>query len=233
MMLIEELPWTEVEKLFKKGVAIVPIGATEQHGPHLPLGADTFYAHEYAKRVGEKLKIAVCPVVPYSVSGYNFPYPTITIEPETLINYLKDICRSLKFFGVKKVFFFVGHGGENVPIVDTAEYVIARDLEIQLKSIYPWTFLPKEEYESMNEDWHAGRTETAEMLYFKENLVKKSNIKKSNVPKPMEFSQSYRFQKRDKRQGVLGDPSKATKELGKKNFEFAVGEIVKKLKTLI
>lgn len=232
-MLIDELPWTDVEKLFKKGVAIVPIGATEQHGPHLPLGVDTFYAHEYAKRVGEKLKIPVCPSVPYSISGYNFPYPTITIEPETMINYLKDICRSLKFFGVTKVFFFVGHGGENASVMDTAEYIIARDLDIQLKSIYPWTFLPKKEYESMDQDWHAGRIETAEMLCLKENLVQKSKIQKSDVPKPMEFSQSYRLQKKDSRQGVFGDPSQATKEQGEQNIGFAVAGIVKKLKPLI
>lgn len=232
-MFIEELTWPEVEKLFKKGVAIIPIGATEQHGPHLPMGSDSFYAEEYAKRVGKKLNIPVCPTVSCSVSGLNFPYPTLTIEPETLTSYLKDICKSLKFFGVKKIIFIVGHGGENASAIDTAEYIIARDVDIKIRSIYPWQFLPEKEYKSMDKDWHAGRIETSDMLYLKEDLVRKSKIKRSDVPRPMKFTTDYRKMKKDKRQGVLGDASKASKELGKKNFETAVKKMTQEIQKLL
>ena len=57
-MLIKEKTWEEAEELFKKGIAIIPIGSIEQHGPHLPLGSDSYYAFEIARRIGEYFNIA-------------------------------------------------------------------------------------------------------------------------------------------------------------------------------
>ncbi len=228
-MKIDKLTHPEVDELFKKKIAIIPIGATEQHGPHLPMGTDTFYADYIAEKVGEKLNIAVLPPVCYSVSGYNFPYPTITIEPETLNLYLKDICNSLKFFNIDKVIFLVGHGGENCSAVENASYCIARDININIKVIYPWQYLPKEEYEKMNSDWHAGFLETSDMLFIKPELVKEDKIKKSSIPPIMEFIGNYKLSKRDERNGVFGNPVGANKNIGEKNMQ----EIVKKLVDLI
>lgn len=217
-MEIQNLTWPEVEELFKKEIAILPIGATEQHGPHLPLGTDSFYADFIAKEVGKKLSIAVLPVVPYSVSGFNFPYPTMTIEPETLISYLKDVCKSLKFFGVNKVVFIVGHGGENCSAIDVAAYIISRDFDMKIMVLFPWTFLTEKDKEKMNKDWHAGEMETSDMLYINEKLVRKDEIKKSSVPEPMKWIVSYKNMKKDERLGVLGDPTNASKEKGEKEL---------------
>lgn len=224
-MRIDNLPWPEVKELFKAGTAIIPIGATEQHGPHLPLGADTLYAEYISERVGKNLKIPVLPPLCYSVSGFNFPYPTITLEPETLALVLKDICGSLKFFGVGKIFFFVGHGGENCSAVETAAYCIARDLDLKIRVVYPWTFLPDEMREKMKEDWHAGFLETSDMLFVREDLVKKDKLKESTVPEPMKFIVDYKKTESNGRMGVLGNPVGAKASIGAKNM----GEIITKL----
>jgi len=232
-MLIKEKTWEEAEELFKKGIAIILIGSIEQHGPHLPLGSDSYYAFEIAKRIGEYFNIAVLPIVEYSVTGYNMAYPSITIEPETLTEYLKDICKSLKFHGVNKVIFIAGHGGENVPAIRTASYIIARDLGIKILVIFPWQFLPKAEAKKLEKDWHAGYLETSDMLYLKPELVKKNKIKKSSVPKPMNWISPYYECKRDWRKGVLGNPIKASAKVGRKNFEAIVKNLINYLKPLI
>ena len=67
---IEQLARPEVEDIFKKNpVVILPVGATEQHGPHLPYGTDTFYAEYVAKRVADRLNAAILPTMPY---GYSY-----------------------------------------------------------------------------------------------------------------------------------------------------------------
>ncbi|MFP4403958.1 MAG: creatininase family protein [Nanoarchaeota archaeon] len=232
-MRIDEMTSPEVKKLFSKGIALIPIGATEQHGPHLPMGTDTFYAEYITNKIGKELKLPVLPSVSFSVSGYNFPYPTITIEPETITKYLNDICKSLKFHDVDKIFFIVGHGGENCAALETAAYIIARDNDVKIKIFYPWQFLPKELYKKMDDDWHAGFIETSEMLYLKPKLVKKKHIRKSSVPDYMKFIIDYKKTKEDQRQGVFGDPSNANSNIGKNNFKIIIESMIKEIKKLI
>lgn len=231
-MRIDRQTWPETYEIFKKKAAIIPIGATEQHGPHLPLGTDIFYAEYIAEKVGEALHIAVLPPLSYSISGYNFPYPTVTLEPETLTGVLRDICRSLKFFGIESIFLIVGHGGENCSAVETAAYCIARDIDVQIKVMYPWTFLPEEMRKKMDEDWHSGFLETSDMLFIKPELVKKEKIKKSSIPKPLDFIGDYKKTKRDSREGVFGNPLGATATIGEKNMGIVVEKIVKIIRAL-
>jgi len=100
IFVIPDMTWTEIDEAMKKErpVALLPVGATEAHGPHLPVSTDTVIAVEMAKRGAAKLKehgvpSLVLPPVTFTVAEYGAEFPgTISISPETSVALLRDIC---------------------------------------------------------------------------------------------------------------------------------------------
>lgn len=97
---IPDMTWTEIDEAMKKErpVALLPVGATEAHGPHLPVSTDTVIAVEMAKRGAAKLKehgvpSLVLPPVTFTVAEYGADFAgTISISPETSVALLRDVC---------------------------------------------------------------------------------------------------------------------------------------------
>lgn len=122
-ILLAEMTWPEVrERLSKTDIALVPIGSTEQHGPHLPLQTDTFIAYEIAKRaaemVKEDVKAVVAPPIPFGVSSEWMSKPgTITLSPDTCAAIVKDVCMSLLHHGFRKIVIVNGHASNHAFIV--------------------------------------------------------------------------------------------------------------------
>ena len=119
-VLLENMTWKEVQERMKEtDIAIVPVGSTEQHGPHLPVNNDTFTAFQIAKRAAEMayddVKTVVVPAVPYGLTDWSFP-GTITLSRETLVSLYKEIAKSLIQRGFKKIVFVNGHGGNIIPL---------------------------------------------------------------------------------------------------------------------
>jgi creatinine amidohydrolase len=100
-IVMPEMTWTEVDAVLKdRPVAILPVGATEAHGPHLPVSTDTVIAQEMAQRGAAKLKehgisCLILPPVTFSVADFGAEFAgTITVTPETSMALLKDVCAS-------------------------------------------------------------------------------------------------------------------------------------------
>src|SRR5688500_15102879 len=100
-IVMSEMTWTEVDEALKdRPVAILPIGATEAHGPHLPLSADTVIAIEMAKRTAAKLKehgvsALILPPVTFTVSEFAASFAgTVGVQPETATALIRDVCVS-------------------------------------------------------------------------------------------------------------------------------------------
>jgi creatinine amidohydrolase len=99
---IPDMTWTEIDEAMKKErpVALLPVGATEAHGPHLPVSTDSVIAVEMAKRGAAKLKehgvtALVLPAVAFTVADYGADFAgTISISPDTSVALLRDICAS-------------------------------------------------------------------------------------------------------------------------------------------
>jgi creatinine amidohydrolase len=97
-----EMTWTEVDEAVKefRPVALVPVGAVEAHGPHLPLSADTIIATEMARRGAKKLKAhgvhsMILPAVGFTVAEFGASFAgTISISPETAAALVRDVCVS-------------------------------------------------------------------------------------------------------------------------------------------
>lgn len=116
--LLEQMTWPEAQEALKRTtVAVIPIGSTEQHGPHMPLGTDFMVADSLARRLGERANVIVTPTLPIGYAKYHTEFPgTLSVSEETLTQALIEICDDLIKYGVTHILFVNGHGG-NMPSI--------------------------------------------------------------------------------------------------------------------
>ncbi|MFD1600372.1 creatininase family protein [Halobellus rarus] len=177
-----ELTWPEVEGALEDGIdtVILPLGATEQHGPHLPLETDTRIATAIAKRVAHRLGDAlVSPAVPVGPSEEHTGFPgTVSISPDTLTSLLRDHVSSFEAQGFERVVILPGHGG-CFPVIDAAYPELTRTTEIDVVAVtglQRFMNLLQEGLAAAGIDVdepvvHAGASETAMLLAIEPSLV--------------------------------------------------------------
>jgi len=209
----------------KKQIAIIPVGSIEQHGAHLPVSTDSDIVTEVAKKISEKYGYLLLPTLNYGVSFEHTPFFNLSIRESTLRTVLTDLCTSLLTNNIKTVFIINGHHGNLKPI---------KSLDVKLKKIsknklkvFPlsyWHFMERE-FD------HAGFVETSLMLAIskniKMNLAKKgldtNGMTKQEIIKLGKLA-NQSFPKATKN-GIWGDPRKATKKDG----QVILAEIIKNL----
>lgn len=185
-------------------VAILPVGALEQHGPHLPLGTDHLLAEAMAGLGAAQAKTAECyllPVLPIGVSEEHHDWPgTVWLGTEEMIAALMSVARGVANAGIQKLLIINGHGG-NVPALQTA----VRRARIQhglFASTLGWMALgigdhPKE---SRIDDIHGGFMETSVMLHLFPDLVNMDHAR-DFVSLNRQMTEDYRHLR------MLGTPS--------------------------
>lgn len=112
-------------------LAVLPVGSTEQHGPHLPVGTDTFAVEAVARRaalaVAEQIPIVVAPTLPFGSSQHHLPFGgTMSLGTETYYRVIRELVASLIGSGFRRVLVLNGHGG-NQELVELA----VRDLALK------------------------------------------------------------------------------------------------------
>lgn len=135
-----EMSWREVEETITRGAAVlVPMGSTEEHGPHSPTG-DYLITDEIAERVAQTTGNVMIPTIPFSYSEYFRHYPgTITLQGETLRWLLHDTVMCLLDQGFKHVILLNGHKG-NEPILQLLIRQIRREREVLIPVVSPLGF---------------------------------------------------------------------------------------------
>lgn len=249
----EKLTWPEINDAIEMGkVCVVPCGAVEQHGPHLPLDVDLVCPTGVARGAGEQIpdKMLVLPIVAYGYTGHVMDFPgTINNDFEHFMHHVLDITKSLAYHGFKKIILLNGHGS-NMPNLDLVarRTCLETDAEClrtawwQLLTVDP-EFLPSwRESKFPGGCSHAGELETSLYLYLDGDNVRKDKIKsgeisfnKENSPfmyvdlfghgpsNVTSWTSSY------SETGVLGEAELATEEKGRRAYE----EAVKQLATFI
>jgi len=169
----ETLGWPDIDALDKEHtIVMIPIGATEQHGRHLPLGTDSidaqYLADQIAEDVGASFPLLVFPLLPVGLSIEHMHFPgSVTLQPDTLYHVALDICESLVRHGFKRIVFLNGHGG-NSAILTAVSYKVRADhgVGVFLLDISVLLSLPNKPVIVQTEgfDGHAGELETALML---------------------------------------------------------------------
>lgn len=119
---LHELTWLQINQYLKTDdIVLLPVGATEQHGPHTPLMVDTGWAVAIADRVGREAKVLVAPPLHYGWSTHHLAYPgAITLRPETLTAVIVDIAQSLMVHGFRKFVLVNGNRIANLPPMEIA-----------------------------------------------------------------------------------------------------------------
>ena len=235
---LEDLTGPQIgERIVSSSILLLPIGATEQHGPHLPLSVDTVIAHEVAgavvDRCGEDLDVWLLPTLSISKSNEHAWSPgTLWLTPETLLAVLRDIGRSVAATGCERLVILNGHGG-NTTHLGTA----LRELRLTfgLKTFLMHPFLPPayggaSTEEELGMGIHGGRDETSVFMHLRPDQVDLS-LADRKVPEGLAANDHVRFggsvafgwlSNDFDPDGYIGDPTGATAELGAELFDNAV-----------
>jgi creatinine amidohydrolase/Fe(II)-dependent formamide hydrolase-like protein len=234
-----ELTWPEAAKRLENiDVALLPVGAIEQHGPHLPLDTDTFDADYLARKVAEacsRPRPLVLPLIPYGVSYHHDDFAgTISVSNDTLSHLVYEVGLSAARNGIRKLLIINGHGG-NAPALNYAAQMINRDARIFVAVDTGETSdIDIEEIAETPNDVHAGVIETSTTMAIRPHLVK-MELARKNVP---EFSSRYlnfsskrgvswhAYTKKISADGVMGDPTKASIEKGEKMWHMMIAHLV-------
>jgi len=217
----------------KKQIAVIPVGSIEQHGPHLPISTDSDIVTEIAKRLSEKKNYLLLPTLAYGVSFEHAPFFNISIKEATLHTIISDLCKSLLANNIKAVFIINGHHGNLKPLknIDEKFRKLSKN-KLGVFSLSYWHFMQRE-FD------HAGFAETSLMLAISKN-IKMKLAKKGLVTDGMKQQQiknlgrlaAKSFPKVTKN-GVWGDPRKATKRDGLMILDEIMKNLEKKCQTCL
>jgi creatinine amidohydrolase len=238
----EDLTGPEVaERVTSSSILLLPIGAVEQHGPHLPMSVDSVIANETATAVvaecGEELDVWQLPTLSVSKSNEHAWSPgTLYLTPETMLAVLRDIGRAVASTGAERLVLLNAHGG-NTTHLGTA----LRELRLQfgLKTFLMHPSLPPayggvSTEEELGMGIHGGRNETSVFWHLRPDQVDLS-VAERRVPERLaenthvKFggSVSFGWLSNDFHpDGYIGDPTGASPELGRQLFEHAVAGLV-------
>jgi creatinine amidohydrolase len=148
--------------------AILPIGATEYHGPHLPYGTDTIGAEALAEAIARELGgMLVLPALDYGVSFHHISWPwTLSLRPETLAMMIRDVIESAMQHGIRKFAILTAHDGDPPP-AESAARGLYQDHGIEIAMIGGWQGAARRALAGrwdIDED-HAGQSEMSLVLY--------------------------------------------------------------------
>jgi creatinine amidohydrolase len=236
--LLQEMTWPEAKERMTDAVVILPIGSTEQHGHHLPVGTDAMIGYEILKRALEPMSddynVVVLPPISIGLSQEHLDFPgTISImKAASLISEVEDILESAINHGARKILIWNSHGGNTASLMaaareirrETGAFVVLTSwFELGLQRLPHGTL----ESESLI---HSDEGETSVMLHLFPDLVK---MEKAQKELPEKLTRLPFFRKFDKpyiawltkdisSSGVIGDPTKASKEKGEKFAQAAI-----------
>lgn len=218
----------DLRELAPSSLVVVPLGATEQHGPHLPVGTDFFtidhLAIEAARKAVDQIPILVAPTLPFGSSDHHLAFGgTFSLSSEVYYRVICDLLYSLVLDGFKRIFLLNGHGG-NHELIQVAARDVARNHPVEIAAASYWmlcwdALLALGAHKGCRLPGHAGKFETSVMLALRESLVSgelpgreyvfDTDVKGAYGPYRRERYGSWK-----EIDGYSDSPSKASAELG-------------------
>jgi creatinine amidohydrolase len=180
-MRLADATWTDVRDA-DVDVAFVPVGSTEQHGPHAPLGTDTLDAvavaeagaAAYEAATGPSAEVAVAPPVPVGVAEEHRAFDgTMWVSPDTFRAYVREAAESLPHHGIDRVVFVNGHGGNVEALAEVARRFSRADAHDGYAVAFTWFEAVGEHADDMG---HAGPLETALLRATNPDLVREERV---------------------------------------------------------
>ncbi len=241
----EDLTGPEILDLIRpSSTLLLPIGAVEQHGPHLPLAVDHVIAHETATAVvdavGDALDVWQLPTLSISKSNEHAWSPgTLWYSAETMMSILRDLGRGIASTGAERLVLLNGHGG-NTTLLNTALRELR--LEFDLKTFLMHPSLPPayggtSTADELGMGIHGGLEETSLFMHLRPDLVDLSKAERK-VPEALADNEFVKFggsvmfgwlSNDFDEAGYIGDPTGANADLGKQLFETSIDVLGRQL----
>lgn len=172
-----ELDRHSLSELVTEALVLIPVGATEQHGPHLATGTDWLIAESVLEQAAESAapraarNLVIAPTVAYGASDHHLPFGgTLSLSAETMFSLLVDLVRSAAASGVRRLAFVNGHGG-NSGTLHAASAAASARYDVIVGHIDYWRMLPPTD----GVPGHAGEFETSMLLALRPDLVVAGN----------------------------------------------------------
>lgn len=224
----------------KSPIVIIPVGSTEQHGPHLPVQVDTILVTEIARRSAELVAAAepvhVLPTLWVSLAEHHMAFPgTLTLDFATFQQVLRCLVRSLKRQGFGRVLILNGHGGNSLPLAVIVNE-LAHEFGLRVAAATYWMAAAAsfaDILEAQPNVRHACEAETAMMLALQPELVDMDAARALECPADGFGEdggmQQYRAFAEWTPTGVIGVPALANAEKGERLLNAAATAIAARL----
>lgn len=241
---LSEMTWPEVQEALKTAVlAVIPIGAHEQHGPHMTENCDDVLAEEMARRLVTNLHpyAVMTPTIPFGISIHHIHFPgTITLRPETLTRVLYDVIWSLKQHGLENFLIVNAHGG-NQSLLSVASTEIS--VELGVKVYYAKTTASAKQAIAKHVQskvfGHSCEREVSEALYMAPHIIRQDRLSEAEFNdgkwrqlRPGNPIQGFYFYDEMTRNGCIGNATQASLEAGREIVEEALDNLTRAAREL-
>ncbi|MBP1922051.1 creatinine amidohydrolase [Halorubrum alkaliphilum] len=236
-MYLADHTWPDLrDRLTEESTAIVPLGSTEQHGPHLPLATDHLIAEALATAAAEETGIPRTPTVDIGVSPHHRQFPgTLWVDPPAFRDYVESFTRNLTYHGIDRVVYVNAHGG-NVSHLREVGRRLHED-----GTAYAIEWMWDESIPELVDDLfehngpHAGPKETAMITHIARELVDTEQFENARDGGLVDLADSdavvhgartYYDAIDNSANGAFGDPTDVTPEKGERLFDAATDQLV-------
>ncbi|RIK43203.1 MAG: creatininase [Chloroflexi bacterium] len=213
-------------------LVLIPFGAVEVYGPHLPLGADGIATTALARGIAEQVPALISPLIPVGYSKMLQSFPgTLSVKPASLVAYARDVAESFILWGCKRILWVNGHAG-NVPFINELSAELEERHGVRCAQIDWWRFIQPLVKDLETAEFlphgHASEFGTSVMLHLVPQYVKMERAVKTANQSPDQWpdflrTRSYRAQSPT---GVLGDGTLGTAEKGAETMRRAIERAV-------
>jgi creatinine amidohydrolase len=251
MVSLQDMKWPEVQDcLGRQAAVLLPVGSTEQHGRHAPLGTDTFIAMRLAEDAARRTGAVCAPALPFGWSPHHLVLPgTISVRAAVLQELLIDTIRSMAAHGFARFVVVNGHRITNLPWMQLAAHHAQSTLDVTVVIFDP-AYMAKEVAPSLGFGMigHADELETSQLLFLRPDLVDLTRA----VDSPGHARRLYHVDPRagqdtlcyvpstraqmqrvaEETGGSTGNPTRARADLGRRLHEHLVDRLVETIESI-
>ncbi|WP_231187190.1 creatininase family protein [Haladaptatus sp. DYF46] len=239
-MYLADKTWPELgDYVAEESVAVVPLGSTEQHGPHLPLATDHLIAEALAREAADRAGYLCTPTINVGVSTHHMQFHgTMSVDPPQFRDYVESFSRNLTYHGIDRIVYVNAHGGNMQHLREVGRRL--REDEVAFAVEWMWDESIPELVSSIFEHNgpHGGPKETAMIMHIAPELVREDRLKEARDSGLVNLldgnptvhgARNYYDAIDNSENGVFGDQTDATPEKGAELFEAATDQLVQLL----